>query len=108
MALTTVQNELMNAASSTGAFSIPVGTTAQRPASPTSGAMRYNTTISDVEIYVGGAWVATNYTPAPSVTVAPVISGSAVTGQNVTSTTGTWTQSPTGYYYQWQIGRAHV
>lgn len=101
MALTTVQNELMNAASSTGAFSIPVGTTAQRPASPTAGAMRYNTTIGDTEIYVNNAWVAMNYTPAPSVSVAPVISGSAVTNQNVTSTTGTWTQSPTGYFYQW-------
>jgi len=101
MALTTVQNELMNAASSTGAFSIPVGTTAQRPAGPTAGAIRYNTTIADLEIYVAGAWVATNYTAAPVNTVAPVISGSTTVGSNLTCTTGTWTNTPTSYAYQW-------
>lgn len=36
---------------STGAFGIPSGTTAQRPASPEDGYMRYNTTIGSVEIY---------------------------------------------------------
>ena len=41
---------------STGAIDIPVGTTAQRPSSPTSGNIRYNTTISAAELYNGTAW----------------------------------------------------
>jgi len=42
--------------SSTGYFDLPVGTTAQRPGSPTSGNMRYNTTTSSFEGYNGTAW----------------------------------------------------
>lgn len=42
--------------SSTGYFDLPVGTTAERPASPTSGNMRYNTTTSSFEGYNGTAW----------------------------------------------------
>lgn len=42
--------------SSTGYFDLPVGTTAQRPGSPTSGNMRYNTTTNSFEGYNGTAW----------------------------------------------------
>jgi hypothetical protein len=42
--------------SSTGYFDLPVGTTAQRPGSPTSGNMRYNTTTASFEGYNGTAW----------------------------------------------------
>ena len=42
--------------SSTGYFDLPVGTTAQRPVSPTSGNMRYNTTTNGFEGYSGTAW----------------------------------------------------
>jgi len=38
----------------------------------------------------------------PAISVAPVISGSQLLGGTLTSTTGTWTQSPTSYAYQWQ------
>ena len=43
--------------STTGAIQIPVGTTAQRPASPSQGMIRYNTTTSHFEGYDGSAWV---------------------------------------------------
>ena len=36
---------------STGFFQVPVGTTAQRPANPTSGTVRYNSNSSSLEIY---------------------------------------------------------
>jgi hypothetical protein len=41
---------------STSALSINTGTTAQRPASPVNGMMRYNTTINKNEIYQDGGW----------------------------------------------------
>jgi hypothetical protein len=42
---------------STGAVTVPNGTTAQRPAVPTNGRVRYNTTIARFEGYANG-WVA--------------------------------------------------
>jgi hypothetical protein len=47
---------LSYADSSTGGFYLPVGTTAQRPASPSAGMIRYNTTRNLVEIYNGSSW----------------------------------------------------
>ncbi len=41
--------------------------------------------------------------PSPPVnTVPPTITGSAQTGQKLTAGTGSWSQSPTSYAYQWQ------
>ena len=54
LAISTAQNVTL---SSTGALTVPVGTTAQRPASPVSGMLRYNTTISKLEIYISSAWI---------------------------------------------------
>jgi len=41
---------------STGAITLPVGTTAQEPASPTSGMLRFNSSTSQFEGYNGSAW----------------------------------------------------
>ena len=44
----------------TGYFTLPTGTTAQRPASPTTGMTRFNTTLGVIESYHGssnGGWV---------------------------------------------------
>jgi hypothetical protein len=41
---------------STGYFDLPSGTTAQRPASPTVGMIRYNTSLNAGEIYANGSW----------------------------------------------------
>jgi hypothetical protein len=41
---------------STGAFHVTVGTTAQRPSSPSIGMIRYNTTESQYEVYNGSDW----------------------------------------------------
>jgi hypothetical protein len=42
----------------TGALTIPVGTTAQRPGTPATGMLRLNTDTGDVvEVYNGTAWV---------------------------------------------------
>ena len=42
--------------SATGGLFLPVGTTAQRPASPATGQMRFNTTTGSVETYNGTSW----------------------------------------------------
>jgi hypothetical protein len=42
--------------SATGGLYLPVGTTAERPASPAAGQIRFNTTIGSVEAYNGTSW----------------------------------------------------
>jgi hypothetical protein len=54
LTINTAQNITAN---STGSFTIPVGNTAQRPASPVSGMLRYNTTLSYMEIYITNTWI---------------------------------------------------
>ena len=43
--------------SGTGGFTVPSGTTAQRPGSPTTGVIRYNTDESSLETYNGTSWL---------------------------------------------------
>lgn len=52
LAIDTAQNITL---SSTGALTVSSGTTAQRPASPVVGMLRYNTSLSQLEIYIN-AW----------------------------------------------------
>jgi len=40
-----------------GALPIPTGTTAQRPVAPSSGMLRFNTTLNTLEIYNNGFWL---------------------------------------------------
>jgi len=42
--------------SSTGSVQVPVGTTAQRPATPAAAMFRYNTTLAQFEGYNGSVW----------------------------------------------------
>ena len=44
----------------------------------------------------------------PVNTLAPVVSGTTEVGQELVCTTGTWTNSPTGYAYQWFQGEGEV
>jgi len=73
-----------------------------------------NNYIQDIVIALGGPstsnnwieeWLAiTAVPPAPVNTVAPVISGTMVVGQTLTTTNGTWTNSPTSFTYKWYKG----
>ena len=47
---------LSYADSAMGGLYLPVGTTVQRPASPATGQMRFNTTTGSVEVFNGSTW----------------------------------------------------
>lgn len=51
--------------------------------------------------YLGASEVWTLAAP-PSLTIAPVVSGGTSPPADLSCTTGSWTGSPTSYYYQWQ------
>ena len=75
---------LTAADSTTGAVFLPLGTTAQRPASPVAGMIRHNTTSGFVETYNGSSWEAvgdqTNFYSVEYLVVAGGASGGAATG----------------------------
>lgn len=83
------------------ALVVPVGTTAQRP-TPVNGMLRYNTTLATFETYANNAWGAFTLSFPPTSNTAPVISGANVaSGTTLSTTNGTWNNTPTSYAYQW-------
>lgn len=52
--------------------------------------------------------VTINLVVVPVNSVAPVISGNVQFGQTLTTTDGTWSNSPTGYTYQWKRDGANI
>jgi hypothetical protein len=92
---------------STAAIIVPAGTTANRPTA-SSGMLRYNTSNSVFETYSNGNWSSLTQTFLPINSVAPVISGTVTVGQTLTSTTGTWSNTPTSYGYQWRANSVNI
>ena len=64
--MATLKNSIIN---DTGYFTLPAGTTAQRPGSPTQGMTRYNTTLGYVEWYDAGNATWRPIYQAPNVSV---------------------------------------
>lgn len=93
---------------STGAITLPSGTTAQRPSPAVNGMWRVNTDYAYFEVYVNNTWA--NLTPilTPVNSVAPVVAGSTSVGGVANVTNGTWSGSPTGYYYQWYANTSAI
>ena len=46
--------------------------------------------------------------PAPVNTVLPAITGTAQVGQTLAASSGTWTNSPTTYAYQWKADGSNI
>lgn len=51
--MATLKNTTVN---DTGFITFPSGTTAQRPANPVAGMVRFNTTLGYLEVYTGSLW----------------------------------------------------
>ena len=62
--MATLKNSVVN---DTGYLQMPVGTTAQRPGSPSTGMVRWNTTINAAEVYNGTSWVSVTSNAPPAV-----------------------------------------
>jgi hypothetical protein len=69
--------------SATGHVTIPKGTTAQRPGTPTTGMMRYNTTTSQYEVYDGTIWRLIQTNPYTTSVEYLVVAGGGGGGTNV-------------------------
>lgn len=55
--LATLANNTSTTAGVANAIVFPTGTTAERPATPSLGITRYNTTTNSFEYYNGSSWV---------------------------------------------------
>ena len=78
----------------TGYLQLPGGTTAQRPASPSNGMIRYNSTTGVIEGYAGSSWV--------NITGALGTQGNPATSATQLKTAGTTTNGV--YYYTLSSG----
>jgi hypothetical protein len=84
------------ATSSTGYFAIPSGTTAQRPASPINGWIRYNSTTGQIEGYANSLWAAISSSLGSSATN-PASSAAAIIAAGASKGDGIyWIQSSSG------------
>jgi hypothetical protein len=78
----------------TGAVTLTIGATADRPVSPVNGMIRYNTDLAVVESYQNNSWVSANGGTVSSVNVAGGTTGFTFTGGPIT-TSGTITMTGT-------------
>ena len=70
--MATLKNTIIN---DTGYLQLPKGTTAQRPASPSLGMTRWNTTLTQAEVWDGSAWLAVSSNVPPTVEYLVVAGG---------------------------------
>jgi hypothetical protein len=61
--MATLKNTTIN---DTGYLQLPSGTTAQRPVTPVTGMVRWNTSLSQAELYNGSSWISMS-SPVPTV-----------------------------------------
>lgn len=72
-----------------------VMTYVEKATSARTGAVFTATSLPTVEVIAAAA-------PVPSNTILPVVTGTPTPGNTLSTSNGTWTNSPTGYTYQWR------
>jgi hypothetical protein len=82
---------------STGYFSLPTGTSAQRPSSPAEGMMRFNTDADALEVYSEGAWAPLAASPLVSSVSPTTFTGAA--GSTFTISGSNFSTNPTVKFY---------
>ena len=87
MTLPSVSGVVPTQNSTTGALTLPTGTTGQRPTAST-GMVRYNSTLGIVEYYNGTAWYSVTATTPPSSVEYLVVAGGAGGGGTQSGATG--------------------
>lgn len=70
------------------------------------GAVYTNSRIGGAPVY--GSVFMTDVPAAPSNTSAPIVTGSAVQGQTLAASAGTWANTPTSYAYRWLRGATPI
>ena len=60
------------------------------------------------EVYNYRSWIASYLTSSFVTTPTPTISGSAIAGQTLSATAGTWSPLPDSYTYRWTVGGTNV
>ena len=71
---------------STGYFDLPVGTDAQRPGSPGTGMLRYNSDKTELEHYAAGSWIGFAGSSPTITSITPTLSIAAGTSIAITGT----------------------
>jgi hypothetical protein len=72
-----ITSALVNPVFTGNGITIPSGTTAQRPASPSVGLTRFNTTTGSIEFYDGTNWISTNLIPTINSVTGTIFAGVA-------------------------------
>jgi hypothetical protein len=82
----------------TGHLTLPSGTTAQRPASPANGMIRYNSTSGTVELYTNGNWATVGLSSVGGSSDNPATSAAAIrTALGASAANGDYWYKPSGY-----------
>jgi hypothetical protein len=90
--MATLKNTTIN---DTGHLTLPSGTTAQRPGSPTAGMIRYNSSLGAVEYYNGSTWRYVGDVGMSNTT--PASSASQIRALYPNATDGDYWYKPAGY-----------
>jgi len=90
--MATLKNTTIN---DTGFLQLPTGTTAQRPVSPLSGMVRFNTTTTAAEMYDGTTWL--SISSSAGTLGNPAINAAQIRSENPGAVDGDYYYKPTSY-----------
>lgn len=90
MPRTRIKPSAVDTTTTTTGLGLPVGTTAQRPASPTNGLMRINSTTNFIEVYYNGGWSNVVSVGIGRTSANPAASATALQSAGITTNGNYW------------------